>query len=233
MQRFEGVWEKLCAYYREYKKMIWYQICSFTLILISAIWVKSQLYMLLPIFIAHIYMLLQARASRYMFILSAFNAVFFGLAYITQGLYTSAAYSIAVCMPLNIISYYNWKKRTHQNETQLRRLNRKQIFLVAAGSIVVWVLLYFIFSVLGSPYILYDNTATLIGALGVILGLFSFIECTIFQVVCCFTCVITYIRVIADQPAELPYLINNILAMGSSFVCFVNMMKIYKRQQKK
>jgi len=232
--RSAGTWkEKVVAYYRENRKMIWYQAFSFTLIFVSALWAKTNLLMLVPIFIAHIYMVMQNRANRYMFLVTCVNSVFYGVAYLIQGLYTSAAYAILFSSTMNLISFFNWKKRTQNNETKLRRMTMKQFLLLCGGFVAVWLLLYVIFSMLGSPYILLDNTATILGAIGVILGIFSFIECTVFQVLCCFVCVILYIQVIFDQPTELPYLINNALAMGSSFICFVSMMKIYQRQQEK
>jgi len=219
------------AYYRPNKKQFWYIVFSFTVIAISSIWAGTALWQLLPIFIAHIYMLMQMRANRYMHILGFINAFIFAVAYLAQGLYTAFAVTIVINAPLNLISFVQWNKQMTGKETKLRRLTKKQILLLSGGFVLIWILLYVIFSWFGSPYLLLDNTTTILANVAAILGIFRYIEYTMLGVFNNILYVLLYITVVMDQPDQLPYLVNNAFGAISALISFRSMMKIYFMQR--
>ena len=224
---------ELITFLQENKKEMIAAVSMAIVLLVSGIIVGCKLWQMIPLFVSTlVVMTLQMKANRYMFIVGGCNATIgYTLVYLSQGLYAAAAYSFLCSGPVQFITFYLWNKKAYKHSSRLKRLSKKQILWIAIGAIAVWCVMYFIFSLLGSPYLLLDNTFSLVGILGTVLSMLSYLEYTIISVVGSLSSIFMYINVVADQPDQIPHLLYAIYCAITTFISFRYMRKLYKQQQ--
>ena len=106
-------------------KKIWLEwvpigICAVS-ILVCAFVFKQKWYKVLPTLNTLIILLLSARVDRRSFLIGGLNAAFYGIGFFTEGLYFSVINCLLVSMPLQLFSFFNWKKHADGNSTKLVR----------------------------------------------------------------------------------------------------------------
>lgn len=139
---------------------------TFVCVLSAAITFRQHPLKTLPLFVSLVVMLLQARVSRYAFLLGGLNSVLYALSYSLMGLYASAIYALVSSFPLQIITFINWRRKTSGGVTELRKMSGGVRLLVLLGFALVWPAVYFTISSLpGATQSALDVTGTLIGLL--------------------------------------------------------------------
>ena len=85
-------------------------------------------------------MLLQARVSRYAFLVGGLNSILYTGAYLLMGLYTTAAYTFLTSFPLQMITFINRNKKTKAGVTELRKMRWHVRGLIALGFLLICLL---------------------------------------------------------------------------------------------
>ena len=229
-------------FYQKNKFLCFLELITLTLILTAAILfyqgpALQYVLQMLPLFISLVVMFLQANVNRYAFLLGGFNSILYALSYVTMTLYTSAVYAILVSFPLQVITFINWNRKTKDNKTELKTLSGKQLLLLIAGCIVAWLLCLLIFSLLGSPYILLDNTVSILGIVATILCMIRFSEYTFFQIAGQIFTIALHTQGIINQlvagepPSKITYLVYAIYAGICTLMTFLNIRKQLREQK--
>jgi len=221
------------AFLSENKKELTAAICVAATIFASGLYFGCKIWQMIPLFVSTLaVMTLQMKANRYMFLVGGFNALIgYTSVYLSQGLYASALYSALCSGPIQLVTFALWQKKAYKHSTQLKRLTKKQILWISLGTVAAWLLMYVIFSLLGSPYLVLDNSVSLLGIIGTILSLLSYLEYTIISLACTIASVALYIDVILDQPDQIPHLIYNLYCAVTTWISFRYMVKLYRVQQ--
>jgi len=215
------------------KKELYRTAVVFVLILATGLYFKCKIWQMIPLFVSLTVILLQLKANRYMFLVGACNAgIGYTLVYFSQGLYAMAAYSLLCSCPMQILTFILWNRKAYKHSTMLKRLSKKQIILIVSGFAAAWLAMYLIFSLVGSPYLVFDNTTTLVGILSTILSMCSYLEYSLLGVLTYASSTLTYLFVIMDQPDQMPHLIYSLYAMISTAMSFFYMRKLYREQRK-
>ena len=96
-------------------------------ILVCAFVFKQKWYKVLPTLNTLVILLLGARVDRRSFLLGGLNAAFYGIGYLDgdMPLYFSAINCFLISMPLQVFSFFSWKKHADGNSTKLRSLGWK------------------------------------------------------------------------------------------------------------
>lgn len=150
---------------------------TFCAVLSTAIIFKQHPLKALPLFISLVVMLLQSRVSRYAFLLGGLNSILYAISYALMGLYATAIYAFVSSFPLQIITFINWKKKTKDGVTELRKMSWGMRGLVLLGFAVIWPLVYFTVSSLpGATQSILDVTGTLLGIVITVLSMLRFSE---------------------------------------------------------
>jgi len=204
------------------------ELCTFLLIIASAIIFKQHPLRVLPLCISLFIMFLQAQVNRYAFLLGGINSVFYAVSYFSMTLYTSAVYALAVSFPLQIITFINWQRKTTKNRTELRRLSKLQLILSAALFAAAWVALFFAFKLMGSSYMILDNTSSLLGIAVTILTLLRFKEYAPLNLVSGVIGLIMHITVFLNDRSQITYVIFSVY----SLVCMVATLYNIRRNEK-
>lgn len=223
----------IAAFLTENKKEMTAAVCVAAMVLLSGLYFGCKIWQMIPLFVSTlVVMTLQMKANRYMFLVGGFNALIgYTSVYFSQGLYASALYAVLCSGPIQLVTFALWQKKAYKHSTQLKRLTKKQILWISLGTVAAWLLMYVIFSLLGSPYLVLDNSVSLLGIIGTILSLLSYLEYTIISLACTIASVALYIDVILDQPDQIPHLIYNIYCAITTWISFRYMVKLHREQQ--
>ena len=70
--------------------------------------------------------------------LGAANSVLYGISYFTEGLYFSMISAVVISAPIQIYSYFNWKKTEKNGKPAIRFLGRKRLILTLLIMLGIW-----------------------------------------------------------------------------------------------
>ncbi|MBO5218949.1 MAG: nicotinamide mononucleotide transporter, partial [Clostridia bacterium] len=137
---------------------------------------------ILPLYISLVIGLLQSRVSRIAPLIGGINALLYAAVYLYYGLYASALYAVLVSCPMQIATFFSWRKRAYGQSVVFRRMSLRGRLLTALGFAACWAAMWAIMSALGSSYRVFDNTVTLLGILITVLTMFAYIEYTVLMI---------------------------------------------------
>lgn len=183
---------------------------AFVLILTFAIIYREHPINVLPLFISLAVMFLQACVSRYTFLVGAINSLIYAIPYIGMGLYVSAAASVLMSAPFQLLAFLRWGKNTKGGETEIRSLSWRGRGVVVGVFVAVWLLIYLIFGAIGAGYLVLDNTTNVISIVQSVLSVLRYFEYTVLQVFYCIFQFATFVAVVGDDPAKMTYLVYSV-----------------------
>ena len=126
-------------------KVFNYAVVAITgaLVLFFAITRQQGFIKTLPTMVTLLVMLLNARANRYTFLLGGLNSLVYAYVYFCAGIYFSACSAALMSFPLQIISFFNWKKHaSDKTGTDFVCLSAKKTVLVLLSLIPMWAVAY-------------------------------------------------------------------------------------------
>ena len=113
-------------------------------ILFFAILRQQSFIKTLPTMVTLLVMLLSARANRYTFLLGGLNSLVYAYVYWGTGVYFSACSAVLISFPLQMVSFFNWKKHaSNKTGTNFVCLSAKKTVLVLLLLIPAWAVAYF------------------------------------------------------------------------------------------
>ena len=196
-----------------------------SVILSCGIIFKTEPIKVIPLCISCFVMLLQSRVNRYAFLLGGLNSIIYGFSGIAMQLYSSAASAFLMSFPLQIITFINWSKNTKGGQTEIKKLSLKGRMFLFGGMVGLWGVLFLVFSNLGSPYMVLDNTSTVLGVVTSVLCMLRYSEYAIFQLVGCFISLTTYVVVTIDDISNIVWIIYTTYAAVCVIIAFIKMNK--------
>lgn len=188
-----------------------------------SIYFKLGVLEVLPFFISIVVLFLQTRVSRYAFLVGALNSVLYAAVFWHMTLYSQAVYSFLVSFPFQIATFLNWQKHTEKGVTEVRSFSARGRVLLFAGMIALWTVLYVIFSAFGSQYLIWDNTISVLGIVGTILGTLRYSEMALLGIPGRICEVWQYSAMVQNDISRLPFLIYAIYCLICVIVTFIKM----------
>ncbi len=214
------------------RKMRWILLMTTaTALAVTAIVFKQSVIRILPLFVSLFIMLLQTKASRFAYLLGGANSILYAISYYTMALYGSALYAFCISFPLQMITFICWSKRAYGNSTRFRRLSNKQRLVWGLGGVMTWGILYCVLSLFGSPYVILDNTVTIIGIVATFFCMLALIEFQFLQLAGGLVSCVLYITMLRDDPAQITYLIYTVYSMICCTLSWRCVCNIYQKQQ--
>ena len=131
---------------------------------------------------------------------------------------------------MQIITFFNWKKKTEKETVKFRKMKIWQYAFCAGLFAVIWVALYFILKHFGSDYAVLDNTVTLFGIFTSVLTALTFIEYSYMTLFGAILNVFLYIQVIPAHHEQITYLIYSIYSLVCVSLHFARVTKMWKKQ---
>jgi len=158
-------------------------VVEFVLVATLSIWLKVDFFNVLPLLVSAVVLFMQTRVSRYAFLLGSANSIIYATSYYFMQLYGQASSSLFFSLPLQMLTFFNWKRSTRKGKTEIKRLSAKGRLLLFGIMAAAWLVLYALFSLFNSPWLVLDNTVTVIGIVTTVLCLLRYSEYSVLQIV--------------------------------------------------
>ena len=205
------------------------------LILVFAFWKEQTVLKTLPTLITLVVQILMAHANRYGFLLGGCNAALYGIGYLTEGLYFSAGSSILFSFPMQIWSFFHWKKHSSGQTVELRVLRLRFRVLTVAGTLAGWFFCLFVLRPLFSDAVFPELDAYLFvsGVVVTVLMGFRIVEAQYLNLISGVLNLILWILIVIKDPADMNYLIISVYNLIRTAEAAVRWTVQYLRQTKK
>ena len=204
------------------------------MIIVFAIINEQSFIATLPTLITLVVLIMSVRANRYAFLVGAANSVLYAIAYIISGVYFSAASALLVSMPIQIFSFFVWRKhKTGNTKSELIRMKWWQLLLTVIAIFPVWAGCYFgISGMIGGTEPLLDSLVFVLGILVSVLVAFRFIDGQYFNVISCLIGLAMWIMICIQSPNNVNFLIISCYNLLRTVQASVNWTSIYLKQRK-
>ena len=220
-------------------KKIWLEwvpigICAVA-ILVCAFVFKQKWYKVLPTLNTLIILLLSARVDRRSFLIGGLNAAFYGIGFFSEGLYFSVINCLLVSMPLQLFSFFNWKKHADGNSAKLRTLGWRGEAVVISSTVVgcqlcYWLLLPFFEG--GQQQVMLDIFLFVIGLVITVLALLRYVETPYYNLISAIANVVMWVSICTGNIANINYLIMAAYSLFRVAQSAITWTKQYKKSQK-
>ncbi len=214
---------------KTYKKII--IIFTGIAILVSGIYFKQEFFLMIPLFISLFVMSFQSEANRVGSLIGAINAVIYTATYLYMGVYISAASAFFLSVPLQLATFFNWKKNAYKKTVVFKKMSVKMRIVSLLALLVLWGVSAGILTYFKYEYAIFDTITFLLSLVVSILTMLAFIEYTYLWIVQAATGLIVNIQMVINNPKETTYLIYGVYALYCVIVAFINVQKFYKEQQ--
>lgn len=205
-------------------------VCTAVLITLAAIIWKSPFLRILPLYVSLFVMLYQSEANRYAHLLGAANCLLYGLVYYSLGLYASVISSVLFSLPISIVTFISWNRRSYKKTVVFKKMSPKIIAFTAFCSILVWVMMFLFLDSMESDYAILDNTVFVLSTLTTVLTFFAFREYPIVGIAHIFASLLLKVQMTVTDIANIPFLIYTSYNVICHLRAFVNVRRFYKEQ---
>jgi nicotinamide mononucleotide transporter PnuC len=219
-------------------KKIWLEwvpigICAVA-ILACAFMFQQKWYKVLPTLNTLVILLLSARVDRRSFLIGGLNAAFYGIGYFSEGLYFSVINCLLVSMPLQLFSFFNWKKHADGNSTKLRTLGWKGEIVVLSSMGIGCVLCYaFLLPFFGGgqQQAGLDIFLFVIGLVITVLSMLRYVEAPYYNIVSSAANLVMWGLICSKNIANLNYLIMGAYSFFRVTQSVITWTKQYKKSK--
>ena len=220
-------------------KKIWLEwvpmgVCAVA-ILTCAFVFEQKWYKVLPTLNTLVILLLSARVDRRSFLLGGLNAAFYGIGFFTEGLYFSVINGLLVSMPLQLFSFFNWKKHADGKSTKLRTLGWKGEIVVIFSTVIgcllcYWFLLPFFGG--GQQQAALDIFLFVIGLVITVLSMLRYVEAPYYNLISSAANLTMWTLICSGNIANLKYLIMAAYSMFRVVQSAISWTKQYQKSKK-
>lgn len=200
-------------------------------ILVAGIATKQQFFLMIPLFVSLFVMSFQSEANRVGALIGACNAVLYTITYICMGVYASAASAFLFSFPLQLMTFFNWKKNAYKKTVVFKKMSTKVRIIFVAAGLLAWAILAAVCHHLKYEYAIFDSVNLLFGVVVPVLTMLAYIEYTYLWIVQAVTGLFLNVQMVSNDVSQVTYLIYGVYALYCVICAFVNVHKFYKEQQ--
>ncbi len=201
------------------------------LLLYTGIVYNQAFFRILPLFNSLFIALLQSRISRIAPLLGGLNCFLYAAVYFHYTLYGSAAYVFFIAGPVQLITFFRWRRHPYKSSTVLKKMDGKTRLWALAACMAAFGILYVILRHFRSAYMLLDNSLTLLGILISFLTMFAYVEYTALNVVSTFLNIVLYAGMMRTYPEQITFFIFYIYSFVCAVRAFVHVQRLYNEQK--
>ena len=201
-------------------------------ILVAGILCKQEFFLMIPLFVSLFVMSFQSEANRIGPLIGSINSLIYTAAYIYMGVYASAASAVLFSFPIQLMTFFRWKKNAYKKTAVFRKMTTKMRIIWSGLFLVAWGIIAVIFMHLDYEYAILDSCTLLFGFVIPVLTMLAYIEYTYLWIIQCVLGVFLNIQMVINDPKETTYLIYGVYALYCVIGAFISVQKFYKEQQK-
>lgn len=201
-------------------------------ILVAGIVCKQHFLLMVPLFVSLFVMSFQSEANRIGSLIGAINALIYTATYTYMGVYGSAASSLLLSFPLQLITFFNWKKHAYKKTVMFKKLSARQRVIFSVAGLALWSALAFAFVKLEYEYAIFDSLLFLLGFVVPVLTALAFIEYTYLWIIQAVVGLFLNVQMAFNDLSQITYLVYGVYALYCVVLAYKNVHKFYKEQQK-
>jgi nicotinamide mononucleotide transporter len=195
---------------------------------------KQAAYKIIPAVASLFIVLLASKLYRVSFLLGAANCLLYSAGYFMEGLYGSLLSTLAVGAPLQVISWFLWKRSSYKQATVFRRLRRWHYPLLAVGIAALWAgILYGSARVGGANgMIVLDSCLFALGLAVTVLTMFAFVEGYALNILACALTAVMWGVLTVRNTRDVTYLLISLYNLYRVCLALANCARMYRAQQR-
>ncbi len=188
----------------------------------------------LPTLITLIVQLLLVSANRNAFWLGGCNAALYGVAYILDGVYFSAISAIAISTPIQLISYFTWKKNSTGKKVEFKKMSLSGLIATLAIIFACWAVCYFGLARFfeGGSYPVLDALTFAIGTVVTVIVAMRYIESQYLNAISCVIGLVMWILITINNPTSINQVIITVYNLFRVVEAALSWTKQYIDQKK-
>ena len=186
---------------------------------------------MIPLFVSLFVMSFQSEANRVGALIGACNAVLYTVTYICMGVYASAASAFLFSFPLQLMTFFNWKKNAYKKTVIFKKMSTKARIIFVAAGLLGWAIFAAVCHHLKYEYAIFDSVNLLFGIVIPVLTMLAYIEYTYLWIVQAVTGLFLNVQMVLNDVSQVTYLIYGVYALCCVICAFINVHKFYKEQQ--
>jgi len=200
-------------------------------ILVAGILCKQHFLLMVPLFISLFVMAFQSEANRFGALAGAVNSLIYTGAYIYMGVYASAASAVLFSFPMQLMTFFNWRKNAYKSTVVFKSMSKKIRILSFSGFLILWAVLSLVFIHLDYEYAVLDSGSFLLGFIVPVLTMLAYIEYTYLWIVQAIVGLLLSVQMVIVDYRQTTYLIYSIYCFYCIICAYINVRKFYKEQQ--
>lgn len=200
-------------------------------ILVTGIVFKQNFLLMVPLFVSLFVMAFQSEANRIGALIGAINSIIYTATYLYMGVYASAASAILFSCPMQLMTFFSWKKRAYKKTAVFRKMTKKARALFTTGLLALWAIVGGIFFYLKYEYAIFDSLLFLFGFVVPVLTALAYIEYTYLWIIQAVVGLFLNVQMALNDPSQTTYLVYGIYAFYCVVCAYINVHKFYKEQQ--
>lgn len=200
-------------------------------ILVAGILCKQHFLLMVPLFISLFVMAFQSEANRFGALAGAINSLIYTAAYIYMGVYASAASAVLFSFPMQLMTFFNWRKNAYKSTVVFKSMSKKMRILSFSGFLLLWAVLSLVFIHLDYEYAVLDSGSFLLGFIVPVLTMLAYIEYTYLWIVQAIVGLLLSVQMVIVDYRQTTYLIYSIYCFYCIICAFINVRRFYKEQQ--
>ncbi len=200
-------------------------------ILVAGILCKQHFLLMVPLFISLFVMAFQSEANRFGALAGAVNSLIYTGAYIYMGVYASAASAVLFSFPMQLMTFFNWRKNAYKSTVVFKSMSKKMRILSFSGFLILWAVLAAVFIHLDYEYAVLDSGSFLLGFIVPVLTMLAYIEYTYLWLIQAVLSTLLSVQMVIVDYRQTTYLIYSIYCFYCIICAFINVRRFYKEQQ--
>ena len=199
-------------------------------ILVAGIVCKQEFFLMIPLFISLFVMGFQSEANRVGALCGAINSLIYTVAYIYMGVYASAASAFLFSFPVQLMTFFRWKKNAYKKTAVFRRMSNKMRIICSVALLIAWAVLAAVFMHLDYEYAVLDSISFILGFVVPVLTMFAFVEYTYLWIVTAVVTLLLSVQMVIVDYKQTTYLIYAVYCFYCIICAFISVRKFYKEQ---
>ncbi|MBO5396926.1 MAG: nicotinamide mononucleotide transporter [Clostridia bacterium] len=200
-------------------------------ILVAGIVCRQEFFLMIPLFISLFVMGFQSEANRVGALCGAVNSLIYTGAYIYMGVYASAASALLFSFPVQLMTFFRWKKNAYKKTAVFKRMSNKMRIVLSAVLLVLWTVLAVLFIHLDYEYAVLDSISFILGFVVPVLTMLAYIEYTYLWIVTAVVTLLLSVQMVIVDYKQTTYLIYAVYCFYCIVSAFINVRKFYKEQR--
>lgn len=204
------------------------------MIVVSGVIAKQAVYKILPAVFSLFIVLLGSKLYRAAFLLGAANCLLYSVGYFMEGLYGSLVSTLVISAPLQIVSWFMWKRSAYKQATLFRVLKPRWYPLLALGIAALWGGMLFFSNRAGNAndLIVLDSLLFALGLTISVLSVFACVESCVLNILNCALNCVMWAILTARNVRGVTYLLIALYTVFRTSLALAACLKMYREQKK-